>query len=197
MCSSHRWWSIGQSPSVGSDRPFFSSHLTSVPAPLTPVNPMISCSGRSIKLIVKVILTGLKGILTTGSGGWVPRASSPQTTSIPPLCLGNRSIPQTLLGNMSALCTLQIVPCNIFQTVSSVRTPCRQRLTAPCYTARLPNSQGPLCSSHRTWKCWCQPCLQGTFLLSAHFRNAISDQTKPLRGFLGPKLISSSASVWF
>lgn len=75
---------------------------------------MISYSGHSIKLIVKVILTGLKSILTTGYGGWAPRASSPQTTSIPPLCLGNRSIPQTLLGNMSALCTLQIVPCNIF-----------------------------------------------------------------------------------
>lgn len=111
--------------------------------PLTPVNPMISCSGRSIKLIAKVILTGPEGILTTGSVGWAPRASSPQTTSIAPLCLGNRSIPQTLLGNMSALCTLQIVPCNIFQTVSSVRTPCRQHLTAPCRTARSPIHKVP------------------------------------------------------
>lgn len=103
---------------------------------------MTSCSGRSIKLIAKVILTGLKGILTTGSGGWAPRASFPQTL-IAPLCLGNRSIPQTLLGNMSALCPLQIVPCNIFQTVSSVRTPCRQRLTPPCCTARSPIHKVP------------------------------------------------------
>lgn len=124
-------WSICELPSGGSDGPFFSSHLSSA-SPHADPHPIISCSGCSIKLIAKVILTGLTGTLTAGYGDCAARASSPQTTLIPLLCLGNRSIPQTLLGSVSALCALQCLACNIFQTNSSNGIPCRQLLTAPC-----------------------------------------------------------------
>lgn len=156
-------WSILKLPSGVSGGPFFSSHFSLASHTHTHIGPhlVISCFGCSIKLIAKVILTGLTGTLTAGCGDWAHRTSSPQTASIPLLCLGNGSILQTLLESMSALCALQRLACNIFQTNASVRIPCRQLLTAPCCTARLPNSKGPYCSLHCTWKCWSQPCLWG------------------------------------
>lgn len=152
-------WAIHELPSGGSDGPFF-SHLSSA-SPHADPHPIISRSGCSIKLTAKVILTGLTGTgtLTAGYGDCAARASSPQTTLIPLLCLGNRSIPQTLLGSVSALCALQVWLVISFRQILPMEYPAGSFLPLPVCTARLPNSKGPRCPLHHTWKCWSQPCL--------------------------------------